>query len=164
MWCSQALLKPLFRHRIHFQGWENFKFKGYECWLWNKCWTTFLWIFFPFTWPKVDVLIFSIEDTQMPRLCEAESSVFASSSTSDWYLFFVCHSFAGKFWSKSEMSQSINLYPGEGAVKETPRVFAMWLESIFFLIRLIPLGELLVEWIKTINMDSVYSGLHEFKS
>lgn len=52
----------------------------------------FLRVFFPFMWPKTDILIFSVVDTQMLELSEAESSVFASGTTSDWNLSFVCQS------------------------------------------------------------------------
>lgn len=43
-------------------------------------------------WPKTDILIFSVVDTQMLELSEAESSVFASGTTCDWNLSFVCQS------------------------------------------------------------------------
>lgn len=42
--------------------------------------------------PKTDTLIFSVEDTQMLGLSEAESSLFASGTTSDRNVSFVCQS------------------------------------------------------------------------
>lgn len=42
--------------------------------------------------PKTDILIFSVVDTQMLGLSEAESSLFASGTTSDWNVSFVCQS------------------------------------------------------------------------
>lgn len=71
---------------------KNIKLKDFRVVTWE-----FLCFFFPFVWPNTDIVIFSVVDTQMLALSKAEISSFASGTTSDWNLAFVCQSSATIF-------------------------------------------------------------------